>query len=101
MKDLRQYINESTESEDLQEEVGLALQKFGNVRKGFKMVDKQSIIDAMYNLGFDFDDTNSDDEGEQLTFVGDYIDTKYEVALYIDTESGNKVKIRNFNVFEI
>lgn len=101
MKDLRQYINESTESEDLLEEVGLALQEFGSVRKGFKMVDKQSIIDAMYKLGFDFDDTNSDDEGEQLTFVGEYIDTKYEVNLYIANQNGDKIQIRNFNVFEI
>ena len=53
----------------------------------------------MYQLGFDYDDTNSNDK--QLTFVGDYIDNKYEVNLYIANQSGDKIKLRNFDVWKI
>lgn len=103
MKNIKDYIleNNSTQDEDLQEEVGLALQEFGSVRKGFKSTKKDDIIDAMYKLGFDYDDSNSDDEGEQLTFVGEYIDDKYEIDLYIDKQQGDNITLKNFNVFKI
>ena len=54
MKDIKQYINESTQGEDLHEEIGLALKEFGNIRNGFKMVKIDDIKDAMYKAGFDF-----------------------------------------------
>ena len=97
MKDIRKYMLESTQDEDLQEEVGLALKKFGNVRNGFKAAKKQDIIDAMYQLGFDYDEENSTDS--ELLFVGDYIDDKYEVNLYIDKENGDYITLKNYNVF--
>ena len=53
----------------------------------------------MYKLGFDFDDENSNED--YLMFVGDYIDSKYEIEMYIEDEVSGKVKIRHFNVFEI
>ena len=100
MKDIKEYIHsllESTQDEDLQEEVGLALKKFGSVRNGFKAAKKQDIIDTMYNIGFDYDEENS--TSSELSFVGDYINDKYEVNLYIDQEQGNYITLKNFNVF--
>lgn len=97
MKDIKTYILESTKDEDLQEEVGLALKKFGNVKHGFKAAKKQDIIDAMYQLGFDYDEENSTASG--LSFIGDYIDDKYEVNLYIDKENGDYITLKNYNVF--
>lgn len=108
MKDIKKYILEqqdnsknslfeSTQDEDLQEEVGLALKEFGNVRNGFKSAKKQDIIDAMYKLGFDYDEENS--TTSRLSFTGDYIDDKYEVNLYIDKENGDNITLKNYNVF--
>lgn len=101
MKDIKKYILESTQLEDLQEEVGLALKEFGDIRNGFKPAKKDDILDAMYKLGFDYDDTNSDDEGEQLTFVGDYIHDKYEVDLYIDKQQGKNITLKSFNIYKL
>ena len=103
MKNITTYIleNNSTQDEDLQEEVGLALKEFGDVRNGFKSAKKDDILDAMYKLGFDYDDTNSDDEGEQLTFIGDYINDKYEVDLYIDKQQGENITIKSFNIYKL
>ena len=84
MKDIKNFILESTQDEDLQEEVGLALKKFGTVRNGFKAAKKQDIIDAMYKLGFDYDEENS--TASKLVFSGEYIDDQYEVDLYIDKD---------------
>jgi len=97
MKDIKEYILESTQDEDLQEEVGLALKEFGSVRNGFKAAKKQDIIDAMYKLGFDYDEENSSES--ELLFVGDYIDDKYEVNLYIEKMNGNYITLKNYNVF--
>ncbi len=97
MKDIKNYILESTQDEDLQEEVGLALKKFGNVKHGFKAAKKQDIIDAMYKLGFDYDEENSTVSG--LSFTGDYMNDKYEVNLYIDKENGDYITLKNYNVF--
>lgn len=97
MKDIKNFILESTQDEDLQEEVGLALKKFGNVRNGFKTAKKQDIIDAMYKLGFDYDEENS--TASKLVFSGEYIDDQYEVDLYIDKDNGEYVTLKNFNVF--
>ena len=101
MKNIKDYIleNNSTQDEDLQEEVGLALQDFGSVRNGFKAAKKQDIIDAMYKIGFDYDEENSTISG--LSFIGDYIDDKYEVNLYIDKENGDYITLKNFNVFKV
>jgi hypothetical protein len=99
MKDLKTYLmKESTQSEDLHEEIGLALREFGNIRNGFKMVPIDDIKDAMYKLGFDYDEESSDDE--KLVFVGEYIDTKYEIDLYAEDQVKGKFKIKNFNEFE-
>lgn len=98
MKDISRYIIESTQDEDLREEVGLALKKFGNVKQGFKAAKKQDIIDAMYKLGFDFDEENSTASG--LAFTGEYIDDTYEVDLYIDKENGEHITLKNYNVFK-
>lgn len=108
MKDIKTYILkrqdnskisllESTQDEDLQEEVGLALKKFGSVRHGFKVAKKQDIIDVMYNIGFDYDEENSNDS--ELSFVGDYVDDKYEVKLYVDKANGDNITLKNYNVF--
>ena len=97
MKDIKEYILESTQDEDLQEEVGLALKEFGSVRNGFKAAKKQDIIDAMYKLGFDYDEESSSES--ELSFVGDYIDDKYEVNLYIEKTNGNYITLKNYNVF--
>ena len=97
MKDIKSYILESTQDEELYEEVGLALKKFGNIRNGFKAAKKQDIIDAMYKLGFDYDEENSTES--ELVFIGEYIDDKYEVDLYIDKENGEYITLKNFNVF--
>lgn len=97
MKDIKNFILESTQDEDLQEEVGLALKKFGSVRNGFKSTKKQDIIDAMYKLGFDYDEENSNES--ELVFVGEYIDDKYEIDLYIDKENGEYITLKSFNVF--
>lgn len=99
MKDLKEYINESsTQDEDLQEEVSLALKEFGSVRNGFKMAKIDDIINAMYKIEFDYDEECSDDD--KLVFVGNYIDTQYEVDLYAEDRVVGKFKIKNFNVFE-
>ena len=99
MKDIKKYILESTQDEDLHEEIGLALKEFGNIRNGFKMTNIDDIKDAMYKAGFDFYEENSDDE--KLVFVGEYIDTKYEVTLYADDHVSGKFKIKNFNEIQI
>jgi len=103
MKNIKDYIleNNSTQDEDLQEEVGLALKEFGSIKYGFKSAKKDDIIDAMYKLGFDYDDTNSDDEEYELTFIGDYIDNKYEVDLYIDKQQGENITLKNYKVFKL
>lgn len=98
MKDLKQFINESTQSEDLHEEIGLALKEFGNIKNGFKMVAIDDIKDAMYKAGFDFDDEQSDDD--KLVFLGEYIDTQYEVTLFAADHVSGKFKIKNFNEIE-
>jgi len=98
MKDIKDFILESTQSEDLHEEIGLALKEFGNIKNGFKMVAIDDIKDAMYKLGFDYDEDNSNDE--KLVFVGEYIDTKYEIDLYGEDQVKGKFKIKNFNEFE-
>lgn len=97
MKDIKNFILESTQDEDLHEEIGLALKKFGSIRHGFKSAKKQDIIDAMYKLGFDYDEENSTVSG--LSFTGDYMDDKYEVNLYIDKENGDYITLKNYNVF--
>ena len=99
MKDIKLYIKESTQDKDLFDEVGLSLKPFGNVKNGFKMIEKSKIIDAMYKLGFDF--VEEDSSNENLVFIGDYIDDKYEVDLYIEKEISDKVQIKNYNVFKI
>ena len=98
MKDLKQFINESTQSEDLHEEIGLALKEFGNIKNGFKMVAIDDIKDAMYKAGFDFDDEQSDDD--KLVFLGEYINTQYEVTLFAADHVSGKFKIKNFNEIE-
>ena len=99
MKDIKDYIIESTQSEDLQSEISLALKEFGSVRNGFKVANIDDIIDALYKIEFDYDEENSDDD--KLSFVGNYIDTKYELDLYIEDRVKGKVKIKSFNVFEV
>jgi hypothetical protein len=96
MKDIKSFITESTQSEDLQDEISLALKDFGNIRHGFKMTPIDDIKDAMYKAGFDFDEDQSSDE--KLVFVGEYIDTQYEVYLYAADHVSGKFKIKNFNV---
>lgn len=98
MKDIKNFILESTQSEDLHEEIGLALRKFGNIRNGFKMVKIDDIKDAMYKVGFDFVEEDSSDE--KLVFVGEYIDTQYEVTLFAADHVSGKFKIKNFNEIE-
>lgn len=98
MKDIKDFILESTQDEDLHEEVGLALKKFGNIRNGFKMSKVNDIIDAMYKLGFDFDNQNQDED--KMIFYGEYMDSKYTVELYVEDRVAGKVKLKNFNVFE-
>lgn len=98
MKDLKTFITEETQSEELQTEISLALKEFGSVRNGFKMTPIQDIKDALYKLGFDFSEEDSSDE--KLVFFGEYIDTKYEVDLYAEDHVSGKFKIKNFNVFE-
>ena len=98
MKDIKQYITESTQGEDLHEEIGLALREFGNIKNGFKMTSIDDIKDAMYKLGFDFDEEQSSDE--KFVFVGEYIDTQYEVTLYAEVHVSGKFKIKNFNEIE-
>lgn len=97
MKDIKNFILESTESEDLQDEISLALSKFGNIRNGFKMAKLDDIKDAMYKIGFDFVEENS--TASKLVFSGEYIDDQYEVDLYIDKDNGEYVTLKNFNVF--
>lgn len=98
MKSIIQYLAESTQSEDLQDEISLALKEFGSVRNGFKMASIKDIEDAMYKVGFDYDEENSSDD--KLIFVGEYIDTDYEVTLYADDYVKGKFKIHNFTVTE-
>ena len=99
MKDIKNFILESTQSEDLHEEIGLALREFGNIRNGFKMTPIDDIKDAMYKAGFDFDEEQSEDD--KLVFIGEYIDTKYEVTLYAKDHVKGKFKIHNFNEIEV
>ena len=99
MKDIKSFILESTQSEDLHEEIGLALKEFGNIRNGFKMTPIDDIKDAMYKAGFDFDEKQSSDE--KLVFVGEYIDTEYEVTLFAKDHVKGKFKIHNFNEIEV
>lgn len=99
MKDIKNFILESTQSEDLHEEIGLALREFGNIRNGFKMVAIDDIKDAMYKAGFDFDEEQSEDD--KLVFIGEYIDTKYEVTLFAKDHVKGKFKIHNFNEIEV
>jgi len=99
MKDIKEYIIESTQDEDLEYEIGLALRKFGNIRNGFKWAKEDDIKDAMYKAGFDYDEENSNDD--YMMFVGDYLDSKYEVELYIKDRVSGKVQIKHFNVFEV
>lgn len=95
MKDIKDFILESTQDEDLHEEIGLALKEFGNIRNGFKMAKLDDIKDAMYKAGFDFVEEDSSDE--KLVFVGEYIDTQYEVTLFAADHVSGKFKIKNFN----
>ena len=99
MKDIKNFILESTQSEDLHEEIGLALREFGNIRNGLKMVAIDDIKDAMYKAGFDFDEEQSEDD--KLVFIGEYIDTKYEVTLFAKDHVKGKFKIHNFNEIEV
>ena len=99
MKDIKNFILESTQSEDLHEEIGLVLREFGNIRNGFKMVAIDDIKDAMYKAGFDFDEEQSEDD--KLVFIGEYIDTKYEVTLFAKDHVKGKFKIHNFNEIEV
>lgn len=99
MKDIKNFIIESTQSEDLHEEIGLALREFGNIRNGFKMTPIDDIKDAMYKAGFDFDEEQSEDD--KLVFIGEYIDTKYEVTLFAKDHVKGKFKIHNFNEIEV
>ncbi len=98
MKTLKQFIKENnSNSEDLEHEVGLALKEFGNIKNGFKMASIKNIEDAMFKLGFDYDEENSTDE--RLIFFGDYINDKYEVDLHIKEKMNDKYKISNYTVF--
>ena len=99
MKDIKKYIIESTQDEDLEYEIGLALKDFGNVRNGFKWAKEDDIKDALYKAGFDYDEENSNDD--YMMFIGDYLDSKYEVELYIKDRVKGKVQIKHFNVFEV
>ena len=99
MKDIKKYIIESTQDEDLEYEIGLALKDFGNVRNGFKWAKEDDIKDALYKVGFDYDEENSNDD--YMMFVGDYLDSRYEVELYIKDRVSGKVQIKHFNVFEV
>ena len=98
MKDIKNFILESTQGEDLHEEIGNALREFGNIRNGFKMVKIDDIKDAMYKAGFDFVEEDSTDD--KLVFTGEYIDTQYEVTLYAEDHVSGKFKIKNFNEIE-
>ncbi len=104
MKDIKKYIlenniTESTQSEDLHEEIGLALKEFGNIKNGFKMVAIDDIKDAMYKVGFDFDEEQSEDD--KLVFIGEYINKQYEVTLFAKDYVKGKFKIHNFNEIEV
>ena len=99
MKNIKEYIIESTQDEDLEHEIGLALKDFGNVRNGFKWAKEDDIKDALYKVGFDYDEENSNDD--YMMFVGDYLDSRYEVELYIKDRVSGKVQIKHFNVFEV
>ena len=98
MKDIKNFILESTQGEDLHEEIGLVLRDFGSIRHGFKMASIEDIKDAMYKAGFDFVEEDSSDE--KLVFVGEYIDTQYEVTLFAADHVSGKFKIKNFNEIE-
>ena len=98
MKDIKDYILESTQDEDLEYEIGLALKDFGNIKNGFKWAKEDDIKDALYKAGFDYDEENSNDD--YMMCVGDYLDSKYEVKLYIKDRVKGKVQIKHFNVFE-
>ena len=101
MKDIKTYIleNNTTQDEDLHEEVGIALRDFGSIKHGFKMTNIDDIKDAMYKLGFDFVEEDSSDD--KLVFIGDYIDKKYEVTLYAEDYVSGKLKIKNYNEIQI
>ena len=104
MKDIKDFILEnniieSTQGEDLHEEIGLALKEFGNIKNGFKMTPIDDIKNAMYKIGFDFVEEDSDDE--KLVFAGEYIDKQYEVTLFADDHVSGKFKIKNINEIEV
>lgn len=99
MKNITEFILEQTQGEDLHEEIGLALKQFGSIRNGFKMASIEDIKDAMYKAGFDFVSEDSNDE--QLVFVGEYINTQYEITLFADDHMAGKFKIKNFNEVEV
>lgn len=99
MKSLVEFIKESTQSEELHDEIGNALRAFGSIKHGFKMASLNDIKDAMYKAGFDFVEKDSSDD--KLVFVGEYIDTKYEVTLYAEDYVSGKFKIKNFNEIEL
>ena len=99
MKNIKDFILESTQDEDLHEEIGLALREFGNIKNGFKMTPIDDIKDAMYKAGFDFVEEDSSDE--KLVFYGEYIDTQYEVTLFAAYHVSGKFKIKNFNEIEL
>ena len=82
-----------------EEEGHKLLEEFGNIRNGFKMVKIDDIKDAMYKAGFDFVEEDSSDE--KLVFVGEYIDTQYEITLYAEDHVSGKFKIKNFNEIEL
>ena len=98
MKDLKTYIleNNSPQDEDLKEEIALALKEFGSVKNGFNWAKLEDILDAMYNIGFDYSENKGEDD--ELIFYGEYIDTKYKVILYTKDNVNGKVKLFNFNV---
>ena len=103
LKNLDKYVmmfeTKELQSEELHHEIGLALQQFGNIKNGFKMSNINDIKDAMYKAGFDYDEEESNNE--RMVFVGEYINTDYEVTLFISDRVTGKVKISNFNEIEL
>ncbi len=57
----------------------------------------ESTLDTMYIIGFDYNEENSIASG--LSFAEDYIDGKYKVNLYIDTENSDYIIFKKYNVF--
>ena len=44
---------------------------------------------------------HEDSSDEKLVFVGEYIDTQYEITLYAEDHVSGKFKIKNFNEIEL